>query len=184
MKRAREYDEDKENTLVDEPFQKRTKANLTPVKRQPFRRTYQKKNTLSDAVLKHVKRLGARVPVKVTAEAYRNNFYTRPIPMQYFTDIKWPLGARFKSNMFGLSNIQFGTIDLDVWDSVQFLRFNQDALIVGVGNALLVTKMRPHEELDHSNFDVWIVGPQRYEGPFNLSEILTSVELDEQPRMF
>ncbi|KAL0481524.1 glycine dehydrogenase [Acrasis kona] len=183
MKRTREYDDDKENTLMDEPIVKRTKGNTTPIKRNlnaPLRRMHLKRNVLSDAVNKQVIRLGASLPMKINPKPYRDNHYAKPAPMQCFEDTTWPLNASYKSRLFGFKNIVFKPTELQgQWSNILFLNMNQDAFVFAHGDVLLVTKMRPHEpKVDHSNFEVWIIQDERrHDGPYNLSEVLSSLEL-------
>lgn len=182
MKRIRQYEEDKENILVDEPQQKKNKANLTPIKRSsrvPLNPLRNLKNVLSVSSQRHIRRLGGVVPSKVVPNPYEKCLYVRPLPLQQFSDVRWPMNASYKSDQFAFRGIKFcreSTVEIDKYE---FLRANADAMIIAVGEELLVTKQRPNEQVDHSDFDVWIVDRHGQEGPYNLTMILASMELDQ-----
>jgi hypothetical protein len=176
MKRYRTEDDDKENTLADEPYQKKTRPNLTPVKKVYRPRA---KNVLCLAAQGQVKRLGGVVPGKVNPTPYRSNMYCRPVPQQQFCNIRWTPRSVFKSDQFQLRNVVFGNPMID-WNSFAFLRNNNDALVIGAGRdeTLLVTKQREGENVDHSDFEVWLIDRQHQEGPFPIAMILASLEPD------
>jgi hypothetical protein len=176
MKRYRAEEDDKENTLWDEPQQKKTRANVTPVKRV-VRTSRTSKSVLSNSAITQIRRLGGVVPIKITPTPYRSNNFARPAPHQQFANIRWSLKSIFTSSQFQLRNITFNSNALVEWNKYTFLRANSDAIVIGAANdELLVSKQRPGEAIDHADFDVWIIDNQGQEGPFPLTMILTSME--------
>jgi hypothetical protein len=174
-----EDDTDAVDQLEEEAksWEKTHNQEVLPLIRDTKRREAEAK--LSPTVVKEIQRLGGKIPATITPNKYRKNTYYMPAPFNYLANTDFQ-GRKFKSNKYDLTSMEICVIDLAEWSEYPFLKDNADAIIVGEGEVILAAKQRPAENVDQSDFDVWIISEEdETEGPHKFSAILKSFEEDD-----
>jgi len=143
----------------------------------PLIRDTKRRDKVSDAVISQLKRLGGKIPETIKPSKYKKNTYNMPTVFATLSSTKFEEGVYFKSEKYDLRGLEIVVTDISEWNDFKFLRENDDAIIIAEeSNVLVVSKQL---SVDNADPQVWLIEENKTEGPYKLSDVLASLEVDD-----
>jgi hypothetical protein len=133
--------------------------------------------TLSPDVIDELTRLGAMIPPATLSLQYRSNIYPIPNPIVSFVNAFSKTNHKYKSHQYAFNCVDFLFCYFNDFTHA-FLTQHEDHVIIGDGDVTLVSRMYPYQDVDFSDFEVWILDDQIADGPFKISDIMKTVQID------